>query len=185
MSADQQYPMFIPPSGLWQRDRTTWGKQEADRYFAWLMSCKDQRVRSMLGFLGMSEAGACDSCGHLLAVGRAALSQFRNQKFATTDGGVGYLTNTGYALAADLGLLLADHLIRKGGDRIKWKIRRGGKTHISYNMPVLIGFGPGEPSTVDPILASIGLAGSVVSGRRDERAWVEAFESLVPRIPVI
>lgn len=183
MSTNQQYPMFIPPSELWQKDRTTWSKQEADRYFAWLMSCKDQRVLSMLAFLGGSEAG--DSIPHLLAVGRAALPHLRDEKFATSDGGVGYLTDAGYALAADLGLLLADRLIRKGGDRIKWKTLRGGKKHISYNMPVLTGFGPGEPSTVDPILASIGLSSGVVSGRRDERAWVGAFEHLVTRIPVI
>ena len=159
-----------------------WSKQEADRYFSWLMSCKDQRVASMLAFLGGPES--CESRDHLLMVGRAALAHFRDERFGKSVSGVGYLTDAGYALAADLGLLLAHHLIKKSGDRLKWKTLRTGKRHISYNMPVLIGFVPGHPSTVDPILASIGLAGGVVSGTDDERAWVKAFDFLAPRIPL-
>jgi hypothetical protein len=50
-----------------------------------------------------------------------------------------HLTAAGEALGVDLGLLLAPYLVRELGDAVRWETERHGRTHVSYNLPVLRG----------------------------------------------
>lgn len=160
------YPHFIPPDELSSSEPRCWAKKQADSYFKWLMSVKEQRVEALLRFLGetmphheVEEA--------LAALGHKAAKALKADKDSSKD----KLTNRGYALAADMGLLVAALLV-EASTSIQWTILRKPKSDLSYNLPVLTGFGA---VTLDPIGGSIAEAFAIMRGDRTGGIWQEIY----------
>jgi hypothetical protein len=84
------------------------------------------------------------------------------------------LTNQGYAISADLGLLMSQVLVR-AHPRLTWQGGSGPPDYVSKNLPVLTGF----PDDVqfDPILIGTSQAHGRVTGRRGPSAWADAYDA--------
>ncbi|WP_428266020.1 hypothetical protein [Haliangium sp.] len=173
----KSYPLFEPPEAIAAKSHRDWSKKEAQRYFAWLIGCLEQRVAGLLDFLGIERAERMDARELLAEVGdRAALALENPACSETGRDGEPVLTNMGYSLAADIGLLTAKLIQSVVGDRVKWEIVRKPKSDVSYNLPVLTGIGW---DTYDPVGVSIADAVAVLAGRRSSDAWVKVFDSCV------
>jgi len=86
------------------------------------------------------------------------------------------LTNIGYSLAADIGLLTARQVCSAVGEKVRWEIVKRPRSDVSYNLPVLKGFGR---DSYDPVGVSVADAVAVLSGRRSPDVWVKVFDSCV------
>jgi hypothetical protein len=162
----RDYPHFIPPDELLSSEPRCWTKKQADAYFEWLMSVKEQRVEALLDFLG--ETVSHNKVEEALAVlGRKAADALKTGKFSSKDN----LTNRGYALAADMGLLVAGLLVEANAS-IQWTILRKPKSDLFYNLPVLSGFGV---VTLNPIGGSIAEAFGILRGDRTGEIWQEIY----------
>ena len=161
------YPTFVPPGELSITDRTVWTRSQADEYFDWLMRVKDDRVHRMLERLDATIVDA-DAELSLGTLGRKIASTLRTAEFCANS----KLTNQGYALAADAGLLVAEFLVQDFAE-VHWEIRRKPKRDISYNLPVLMGFQSGL--SFDPVGGSVAEAQAWIAGRRDADRWVAIY----------
>jgi hypothetical protein len=167
----KEYPFFIPPGELASRPPREWSAAEASEYLAWLHGMIEIRIAGLLQYFGF-QAGEASTT--LLRVGTLAADAFRKPQFSLD----GKLTDQGYALAADLGLLLAKFLL-VAASSIRWEVVRRPKRDANLNQPVLVGFKTGVP--LNPIRGSIAEAAGVISGLRKADAWQRAYEFWVQR----
>jgi hypothetical protein len=100
------------------------------------------------------------------------MAQYLVRAQFSTQGAAPALTNEGYSLAADAGLLLAD-LLQSATD-VTWQIVRRPKSDASYNLPVLAGFSNGL--TLDPIGGSIGAARGLIKQICDAGEWSRIYD---------
>jgi hypothetical protein len=114
----------------------------------------------------------------LLELGRQVASILVQDEFSHTTGeGPRRLTNAGYALAADMGLLTAELLQDKcAGGSLEWKVMRRPKSDASFNFPVLVGRGK---LTLDPIRVSCSEAAGILEGERRGDAWAKILDYVV------
>jgi hypothetical protein len=170
MSA-MDYPNFSPPVNLATKPPRDWSKLEAEAYFHWFLSILEPRISNFLNFLDMDESQE----GSVLLL----RAQERCEKLLTTEQFTSILpvgrklTKQGYALAADLGLLVARLLIIRGQGKVGWAILKKPKTDQSYNLPVLTGFGVAH---LDPVAGSIGDMAWLAMGNKKPDAWVKVLE---------
>jgi len=160
-----EYPLFIPPNGLAEKDPINWTKKEADDYFKWLLENLEKRVTCFLKYI--EEDMPCGQTIDLQNMGKKVSYFLKSDTFSK--GGI--LINMGYALAADAGLLVAKLLV-DACPSVKWSIVRKPKSDISYNLPVLIGFGK---IRLDPVGGSIAEAKAILAGRRDSNTWNDMY----------
>lgn len=177
------YPLFAPPANLAEKPRATWSPGDARRYFDWLMSVKDERADQVARVLGLDPGGQAEdvlqAAGEPLAAllpregvsteGHTVRTVLRGHDIETDTGPL--LTTLGYALAADLGLLMARFLERARPD-LEWAVVDRPKSDVDYRLPALQPFGPVH---IDPIRISANLALGVLDGRRPPSAWRDNY----------
>lgn len=167
------YPLLVPPDGLSEKSPRDWSKEEADQYFEWLKENFLGRVQALLVFLGCEAITELAPREQLLKAGKRAVTELRRAPFSEPAGsGVLQLTNAGYALAADMGLLTAKILLEER-PLIDWTVVHKPKNNRSYNLPVLTGFGK---LTLDPVGGSIAEAAGILAGRRGPDAWARIWD---------
>lgn len=173
------YPFFAPPGVLADKGPKEWTKKEAQSYFDWFMGSIDHRVDGLLSFLGIDPEGM--EARELLARAGQQVAQLLKQPPFTEPGEDGPdLTVQGAALAADIGILTAKLVYSATSDHTQWEIlRRLGKREVSYNLPVLAGYAPGDWEYYEPVGTAIAEAYGVLANRRPSTAWVEAYDSCV------
>jgi hypothetical protein len=82
------------------------------------------------------------------------------------------LTNQGYALAADIGLLIARFLFEEVGASIRWEILRKPRTDISFNLPVITGF----YTHFGPVGGMIAESYGILRGNKSGKILRQTFE---------
>lgn len=90
------------------------------------------------------------------------------------------LSNLGYAVSADMGLLIAKCLFDIGKGKVEWATLRKPKSAQSFNLPVLVGFS--TKVGLDPVAASIAQATGVLRGSSKRDPWLKMFEYWSERI---
>jgi len=83
------------------------------------------------------------------------------------------LTNAGYSLAADAGLLFARALLRHHPG-VRWDIVRKPKRDMAFQLPVLVGLGP---VYLDAVGGSIADFQATLRGERGPRLLLEGSRS--------
>jgi hypothetical protein len=171
---EAQYPLFIPPSLLSRTPHREWSKVEADLYKDWLVGSVVSRTDALLRLFGV-DLSAWEPRQLLLLLGEHVEVRLGQTPFSEpTSSGTRSLTNAGYALAADIGLLTARLLLRRAPEQLRWEIVRRPKTDASYNLPVLAGFS--NHLTLDPVGGSVAEANAVLAGRRRGDAWARILD---------
>lgn len=166
-----EYPLFLPPPELASRTPREWTRAEAEANLEWLKANLDARVGKLLDYLGEGDLGlTADALAHL---GSRIAEELHNAQFSTESHDHVDLTNRGYALAADSGLLVAKMLIRDCNGLVQWDIVWAPKDDMSFQRPVLTGFGRLH---LDPIAGSIGEAFGVLRGKRAGDAWAKIYQ---------
>lgn len=134
----------------------------------------------MLGYLGLSMDHQ-DSDDVLEKAGQSAIQVMKTSAFSSGGGTESAsLNNYGYALAADMGLLVSRCLLRDFPDRVYWETLRKPKSNLSYNLPVLKGFGN---RFLEPVGVSITDSLWCVRGKEDETVWKRLYIFLAARVP--
>jgi len=188
----EQYPFFKPPTHLAQNTPREWTKSEADEYYHWLLSAMDERVSNLFDYFDESQDG--DNEDVLLRIGERVqgvlndpeLSYWATQKIHlkeyVIEDELPTLTDMGYALAADVGLLLAQCILSACQEKVCWTIVRKPKNDADYNQPVLVGKNDKwRQDHVNPIGTSIAKAYAILRGKRGANAWGEAYKSCIRR----
>lgn len=121
----------------------------------------------------------------LLNLGRKAANVFLLDEFSVQTGQGRGLTDRGYALAADIGLLIGKMLIDQSGNKLKWIIIKSPRSHISFNMPAITGFRRSGAFAVDldPIQTAIAQSFSLLDGTGDEKVWLGIYDYWKNEIP--
>lgn len=166
------YPLFLPPVDLSQKPAKEWTRQEAEAYYTWMLGCLDRRVADFLQYLNESPDQTCEPL--LRRVGNKLESIMHNRNFYVETAEGKRLSNAGYAIAADAGLLVAKCLVANGNGKVFWKVLQKPKGAQSYNLPVLTGFESGID--FDPIAASIAQATGVLRGAVKKERWLMLYE---------
>ena len=182
MRIEQQvfdYPLFTPPTDLAEKPRANWTTAEARRYSAWLMSVIPERVGTFARWLELEPGGdpeavlvvAGERMDRLLRLpglstpGRVEASVLAGHEVDTEAGPL--VSATGYALAADRGLLMAT-MLRTACPELAWEIVTRPKSDAYYNLPVLRPF---AGASFEPIGISLNAAHAVLQGMRPATAW--------------
>ena len=77
------------------------------------------------------------------------------------------LEPTWYVVARDIGIWVGNYLIERA-DHLEWRLFTGGKTDVSYQRPVIMGFDvPNKKYNVDPELDVVGLGVRAGQGKPD------------------
>jgi hypothetical protein len=194
----RKYPLFIPPAELAEKDSREWSAKEAKSYLYWLLGVHQERIDGLLKFFGETLTAAPED--DLVRLGEQVAEAIKTSDFSrlvspipkkrfdfsqvptsreTISDFFRYiscigpkLTDAGYALAADMGLLVAKFLLDECSDKVKWSIVRSPKSDVSYNLPVLIGFGKLQ---LDPIGGSIAQTYGLLRGNKKPTVWQEIF----------
>lgn len=173
----KNYPIFSPPETLASKSHRDWTKKEAQSYCDWLMNCLDERVAGLLKTLDIQHTEGVDARSLIAEAGQRAVQTLKTPVCSESSAdGTPALTNIGYSLAADVGLLVAKQVCRTVGDKVRWEIVRKPRSDVSYNLPVLAGFGW---DTYDPVGVSVADAAAVLTGQCSSDAWVKVFDSCI------
>lgn len=166
-----EYPLFIPPAPLDTKTPCDFSTEEAESYFRWVLENQEARLSQFLERFDESLSAPAEDL--LRRIGEKVAETLKKPAFAQNTGPEPQLTSRGYALAADMGLLLAALLMRECGSSIQWTILRKPKTDVSFNCPVLKGFGKLH---LDPIYLSVTQSFGVLRGTRGGDAWLRVFK---------
>lgn len=167
---NSDYPLFVPPAPLSAKKPAQFTDEETQAYFDWLLSEHENRVTQLARWCGQDVSGTTDSV--LIGIGETVARALKLPAFSCNNGSDFALTNQGYALAADMGLLFARLMIRDYGPEVHWTILRTPKSDVSFNCPVLVGFGR---LSLDPIQLSISQAFGVLRGNKGGDCWLRVF----------
>jgi hypothetical protein len=170
------YPLFVPPEHLTRKGRRNWNAQEANEYKDWIKGILDKRLEELT--MRFEEPLGDNPSLHLNALGKKVVSSLKASPFSEESPVGRTLTNFGYALAADMGLLVAFYLLKTLKGKIYWETVAKPKSEASYNLPVLRGF---SNNYLDPIAGSIAESSAVLRGKRGTDAWNRIFEYWVQR----
>lgn len=171
------YPLFLPPQSLAEKPPKEWSKSEAQAYHDWLLGQVGPRTAYLIDFLKLRNISEPEALLHEAQEKFEAL--LREEEELSTSSPTGKrLSNTGYAIAADLGLLVARLLVEHTHGRVSWSIVKRPKSDISFNLPVLQGFGD---IPYDPIRVSIADALWILKGNQKPDAWVKVFKYVLAK----
>jgi len=169
---DTQYPLFVPPEHLAAKGRKNWSAEEAQKYKEWLLGVLDERIDAMM--LLLEEPEQPNPVEHLKAIGLKAATFLVDAPFSEDLPRGRRLTNEGYALAADIGLLVARYLLRDAPKKLQWKVLRKPKSELAYNLPVLVGFL--SKNYLEPVGGSIAEACGVLRGSGEGNIWSRSYQ---------
>ncbi len=169
---DMEYPLFVPPEHLAVKGRTNWSAKEAREYKEWLLSVLDERVDALMEAL--EELERSNPVEHLEALGLKAAAHLADVPFSEESPTWRQLTNRGYALAGDIGLLVARYLLRDAPKKLRWEVLRKPKSELAYNLPVLEGFS--SNNYMDPIGGSIAEAWGILRGNKGGDIWCISYQ---------
>lgn len=180
---ESPYPLFIPPGILDTKKSREWTAKEAKAYFQWVMECAPSRIQKLLEYF--DEASGKDRERTLLNLGKKIAEVLPLEEFSVQTASGRDLTDRGYALAADIGLLIGKMLIDQPGNKLKWITIKKPKSHISFNMPALTGFRVTGvcPENLDPIQASVAQLFGLLDGTRGVDAWLGIYDYWKNEIP--
>ena len=164
------YPLFVPPKELYEIPKEGWKLTQAKQFFSWLMSERSSRVHVLLRHLKIDEMDFSVPRDMLENAVTKSIELFKSNVFSSQN----ELTNYGYALAADLGLLLVACL-EKEFNFIQWEIRKKPKTDINYLTPCY--YIPNEYST-DPVFVSTSCAYSVINNSKGIEKWMNWYDDV-------
>lgn len=171
-----KYPVFAPPDTLARKSPREWSKADAQSYFDWLLSHANARIEILLNFMRLSHISEPAA---LLHEAQMKLEDLLNDAEFSENGPTGKrLTKLGYAVAADLGLLVAKLIVNETRGKVHWEILTKPKSDTSFNLPVLGGFGA---TTCDPIAVSIADATWILRSNYKPDAWVKVFLHVVEK----
>jgi len=105
MTTPTDYPLFIPPPPLYEKSHFDWTLAEARAYQAWMLGQLSPRTEALWALLGEDQADP--PAAWTERVGRELARLVVQAPFSEG----GRLTNQGYALGADAGLLIARALL--------------------------------------------------------------------------
>ncbi len=164
-----EYPL-LTMTPLTHAERRQQTRREARKYFNWLMSVREERVRHLLSFL--EEGEVQDAQVDLLRIGEKFQGKIWEGEFSEylSSSGKQGLSERGYALSSDMGLLIAE-LIQQQRPHVGWDIEK--RKLITYNAPVLTGFPIMNP---DPVGSAVARAFSVLRGLYQADAWWILFD---------
>lgn len=177
MSKEAKYPLFVPPTSVNSKKPREWSYDEAKVYFEWLMKVKDDRVDFLRSFL--DETNRSYSEQDLGIIGKKVCSKLLSEPFSAVDGSKRVLTNEGYALAADISLLLAEFILAKY-PFLKWGIVQKPKKDLSFHLPALMPYpkyGHLELMRITTINAK-----NIITGEETCDIWLEIFHSVSERL---
>ncbi len=172
------YPLFVPPQEIAGKPVRQWKKKEARACFAWLQGELAPRVAHLLEFLDLGSLDLAGNADDVLAqVGERAFVVLREDPaHSEYDANFGWqrLSPSGYALAADIGLLMAALLLRECAPEARWDIafKSGGDSY--KNLPVIAGL---EERPFDPVGGSIGNAAAIVRGEEGPGGWLVQYRA--------
>ncbi len=167
----EEYHIFAPPEELAQKDILIWTPDEAHSYKNWLEGVLEERTDRMIGLLDVHPKKKPEP--HLSAIGKKAELLFlSNPNFTQIQDTEKVLSSRGYALAADMGLLVARYLLKVEG--VKWTIDTRSKTYAFFNIPVLQ-CGPGKLGHFDPIGCSIGDVYGILKNLETSECWKNVY----------
>lgn len=134
-----KYPLFTPPGHLAEKGVKNWNKREAKEYAEWFHLNRNERVNGLLSFFGFETLG--DHASDLHRLGELIYHKLREDSAYAEEKENGrlVLSDPGYALAADFGLLFAQ-LIESRFSNLSWSIGGKPKSYHAYNLPILQGF---------------------------------------------
>lgn len=177
------YPLFVPPGVLGTKDRSEWTAKEAKAYFQWLMDSAPSRIQKLLEYFG--EASGQEPEQLLLSLGKKTAEVVQLEEFSVQTATGKELTNRGYALAADIGLLIGQMLLDSSNNKLSWITVKKPKSHISFNFPVITGFRVTGAYVVDldPILAATSQLSGLLDGDRGVDVWLDIYDYWKNEIP--
>jgi len=168
------YPLLSFPDPITGgKPVTEWSRSEARAVLDWLIQILQPRTDAFVERIGgswaedrdrMLDRAEANSRSLLRSPGFIEPGQ-GSQKIALRGRIIAYddgpqLTAAGEALGVDLGLLLARYLVLDLGDAVRWETERHGRTHVSYNLPVL----RGGNDAFDPMLIGRNVAYALYNG---------------------
>lgn len=168
----QGYPLFVPPNEIATKAPREWNANEARVYFDWLTGAVHERVNDLLAYFRVCQSAAAHEV--LSHAGERVCEALQTPVFAESTSAGPRLTNAGYAMAADIGLLVARFLLAGYPERVSWRIVTRPRSDASYNLPALYGFCGNI--FLEPVGGSIAEASAVLRGQRDSDAWRRSFE---------
>ena len=174
-----KYSVFAPPDALAKKLPRDWSNAEAQAYRDWLLSHANARVETLLNFMCLQRTSEPDVLLHEAQIKLENL--FSDAEFVENGPTGKRLTQLGYAIAADLGLLVAQLIIEATQGKVHWKILTKPKSDTSFNLPVLEGFGA---TTYDPIAVSIADATWILRSNYKPDAWVKVYRHVVASVPI-
>lgn len=163
------FPPFNSPNSNGKLPRD-WSKEESELYFSWLTSNMISRTNELLHFLGLTYITSHELL--LVNVQEKVEHHITSDEFTYEIDGKKKLTDSGYALAADLGLLVARILIERGEGHIKWEILKKSRLARSNNLPVFIGV---DGEYLDPIDVSISECVWIANGNKSPNGWLNIY----------
>ncbi len=163
-----EYPL-LTMTPLTHAERRQQTRREARKYFNWLMSVREERVRHLLSFL--EEGEVQDAQVDLLRIGEKFQGKIWEGEFSEylSSSGKQGLSERGYALSSDMGLLIAE-LIQQQRPHVGWDIEK--RKLIHHNLPVLTGFPIMNP---DPIRSAVAATHAVLQGYHQSDTWLDLF----------
>lgn len=160
------YENFSPPHNFATSDPKRWSGSEATEYCSWLTSAMDQRISNLLAYI--NEDDSRDSTELVEKSGKRVESILQTDYSFRECMEGDRLSSLGYAISADMGLLVAKCLMADSEGIVKWDVLRKPRSAQSYNLPVLVGFR--SKVFLDPLAASIAQGSGV---RRDPRKRID------------
>jgi hypothetical protein len=171
------YPLFMPPEQLAVIGTKNWKKKEAQEYFDWFMNVRKQRALDFLAYIKYDLTVKIEE--DLSIISQKLFDTVNAPQFYSIReiDGAKKLNDQGMAIAADMGLLLAE-LLEKNKPSLYWEIAKGPKTYHSYNLPVLKGF-TGTISEIDILFFSVVKMGVSLNVEKRPFNWLESFYNIL------
>lgn len=178
------------PSGHAEDDRREWSKERAEEYYKLLMESIVTRTDGLLKYFNESISDANKDIllrlgdkavieietNKLWAIAEEKLIKFKSGHVIKIDKEK-ELTDAGYSIAADMGLLVARFLIDDCSGSVRWNLIRKPKNDASYNSAVLVGCGV----PWDPVESSVANTYGILRGDLSSDIWrkmyFEAYEA--------
>jgi hypothetical protein len=161
-----------------------WTPAEAKRFFEWVKESVEPRSEVVLAYLGIPFGRPVPT---LEAVGARIHELLTEQQFARPPipgaqlAVQGYpipdsswtLTDEGNAIAADVGLLQANYVLRDFAPRVRWSFVEKPRNSFDYRRPCLVA--DETPAPMDVLFGSISAAHALLEGIRTSRVWADRY----------
>ena len=162
-----EYEFFVPPQPMAEKDILTWSRKEAEQYFEWFLSNTGKRLALLGAYLDVTIQKNRTGLASVVKKVESVLLDV-----AFSDGTT--LTNRGYALAADIGILMGECILSAFPDRLAWGVWREKKSDLYYNRPVIVGFPSNVP--MDAVHISTVQTHRLLKGSHDHTTFLKVYD---------